>query len=84
MDLVYDNGDRALDDDIFGDITFERLKGDDIMKLGTNLFSKTSHLFKWINLEFCYLRNSPPEHNIWKALGSLKNAKGFSIGLNVT
>ena len=45
---------------------------------------KSASFIKRINLEYCYLRNSPPNYAIWQALGTLKNAVSIAIGLNDT
>ena len=53
---------RILEDDTFGDITFEGFTGYNINKIGTNVFNKTAVQLEEFYCEKCSLKFQPNYH----------------------
>lgn len=50
---------RVLEDDTFGDITFEGFTGYNINKIGTNVFNKTAVVLEEFSCHKCSLKFQP-------------------------
>ena len=68
-----------LNDNVFGDITFDELHADGLVKISTKAFGKTASTLKVINALNCSVAN----HDVWTALSQLSKVNSVSIGLDV-
>ena len=88
FDIVYVKATRrdshlTLEDDTFGDITFELFYGNNIGKIGTNTFKKASQKIKFLLCLWCALEFQPPKYDLQNALNQMTELKFLMIGLNV-
>ena len=81
--LSQDQNETTLNDNSFADLTFDNFYGYGIQKLSTNSLGKTASTIRFFWCLFCDIKNSPPNYNVWKILGTLTNVNESLIGLNV-
>ena len=70
----------TLEDNTFGDITFEVLSGVGIQKIGTSALNKTDNKLRTIYCVECDIDNEPPKYDIQKVeimLLEKQNLKSF-------
>ena len=72
----------TLEDDTFGDITFELFLGSKIGKIGANTFKKAAQKFKFFICLFCALEYQPPKYDLKNMLNQMTELKLLMIGLN--
>ena len=72
-----------LNDDLFGDLTFEKFQGVGVNKIGSKAFSKSAERLTEFHCLNCHLVNQPPTYNLWSALGQLTQLSEVDLGLNV-
>ena len=56
----------TLEDNTFGDITFEGFQGIGIKKIGSNAFNKTANKLTGFYCNDCDIDNEPPKYDIQK------------------
>lgn len=56
----------TLEDNTFGDITFETFYGTGIKKIGSNAFNKTTDKLQTFFCDECDIINEPPKYDIQK------------------
>ena len=72
-----------LEDNLFGDITFEEFHGDNIKKISSNVFNKTSEKVKYFYCYNCSLENGT-NYNMDIIFSQMVNLKNLEIKLNIT
>lgn len=75
---------RVIEDDVFGDITFENFEGHQIDKINSNAFNKTAHKIQSFNCYDYPIVNQPPKYNIIKVVKNFIVLKELYLNLNVT
>ena len=73
----------TLEDDTFGDITFELFYGNNIGKIGANTFKKAAQKIKFLLCLWCALEFQPPKYDLQNALNQMTDLRLLIIGLNV-
>ena len=56
----------TLEDNTFGDITFELFRGSGIKRIGSNAFNKTANKLQSFYCDGCDIDNEPPKYDIYK------------------
>lgn len=72
-----------LNDDLFGNLTFEKFQGVGVKEIGSKTFSKSAERLTEFHCLNCQLANQPPTYNLWSALGQLTQLTEVELGLNV-
>ena len=73
----------TLDDNLFGDITFEYFYGINIKKIGSNVFNKTADKIKTFICADCPLEHQPPKYNLQTIFNQMSQLILLSIELNI-
>ena len=73
----------TLDDNLFGDITFEYFYGINIKKIGSNVFNKTADKIKTFICADCPLEHEPPKYNLQTIFNQMSQLNLISIELNM-
>ena len=81
---IYSFESLSLEDDTFGDITFDTFHGRNINLIGSNAFSKTGSKTKMLFCLSCALEHQPPKYNLQNVFNQMTGLKTLSIGLNIT
>ena len=75
----------TLEDNLFGDITFEKFYGQNIHKIGSNVFNKTANKIELFNCGFNNsIEHQPPKYDLKAVFDQMTRLKDLDIGLNVT
>ena len=74
----------TLQDDTFGDITFEEFEGVEITKIQSNAFSKTANKIKIFWCWSCPLKNQPPNYDLQNVFNQMNGLIDLLYGLNAT
>lgn len=74
----------TLQDDTFGDITFEEFEGIEITRIQSNAFSKTANKIKIFWCWSCYLKNQPPNYDLQNVFNQMTELIDLLYGLNAT
>ena len=56
----------TLEDNTFGNITFELFRGSGIKKIGSNAFNKTANKLMAFYCSDCDINNEPPKYDIYR------------------
>lgn len=82
---VFSDSEKALtlQENTFGDLTFDSFYGFGINKINEKAFGKSAQTIKKFWCLSCELQNTQ-NHDIWKVLGQLNKLNSSIIGLNVT
>ena len=72
-----------LEDNTFGDITFESFHGLNIIKIGSNTFKKTSDKIDVFFCWTCSIQHQPPKYDLQTILNQMTQLEYLSIGVNV-
>ena len=83
---VIENETERINDNTFGNITFERFYGYKIDKIGSNAFNNTANRLKKFICSNCSLliTNDTPKYDIKKAINQMINLTILDISLNET
>lgn len=82
--FTYKNESEAtLQDNTFGDITFDQFHGYGIKKIGTNVFNKTANLTSFYCWK-CPLEYQPPNYDLQNMFNQLTQLTSLTLGLNVS
>lgn len=73
----------TLNDNSFGDFTFDHFNGIRIEKISTNAFGNSSTTVYNFLCSYCTLIDSPSNYNIWATLSQLNRLHSVEVGLNV-
>ena len=73
----------TLDDNLFGDITFEYFYGINIKKIGSNVFNKTADKIKTFICADCSLEHEPPKYNLQTIFNQISQFNLFKLQLNM-
>lgn len=73
----------TLEDDTFGDITFDTFHGSSIRKIGSNAFNKTANKIKIFICWLCDLENQPPKYDLQNLFNQMTELKLLVINLNI-
>ena len=73
----------TLNDNSFGDFTFDNFYGVQIEKISTNAFGNSSTTIYNFFCSYCVLTYSPSNYNIWATLSQLNKLRSVQVGLNV-
>lgn len=82
--FIEEEYERIIQDDTFGDITFEEFQAHNVSKIGSNAFNITAHKIKKFECFDCSLVNQPPKYNLFKVINLMINLNHLSLRLNVT
>lgn len=74
----------TLEDNTFGDITFENFHGLHINKIGSNTFNKTSGKLKLFYCIRCELTHEPAKYDLLAVFDRMIALETLSVGLNIT
>ena len=74
----------TLEDNTFGDITFETFHGLHINKIGSNTFNRTSGKLKIFYCITCELAHEPSKYDLLAVFDRMIALETLSIGLNIT
>ena len=72
-----------LEDNTFGDISFEGFHGMNIVKIGTHTFNKTADKIDVFFCWTCSIEHQPPKYDLQTVLNQMTQLKHLSIGINV-
>ena len=73
----------TLEDNIFGDITFERFYGVNVIRIGSNAFNKTANKIQLFFCLVCSIEQQPPKYDIKTILNQMTELGDLTIGLNI-
>ena len=73
----------TLNDNSFGDITFDSFSGEGINKISNKAFGKSSDSIQSFWCEKCWLENHSPKYNFWNVFGQMNQLTSLTIDLNV-
>lgn len=79
----FDKQPLTLDDNLFGDITFEYFIGVNINKIGSNVFKKTGNNITGFICYDCLLEQKPPKYNLNSVFNQLTELNQLQIGLDL-
>lgn len=79
----HNHTERIIEDNAFGDITFDKFYGSGINKIDSNAFNKTASKLNEFKCDPCSLENQPPKYDIQSTLNQLTELTSLSVGLNV-
>lgn len=71
-----------LEENSFGDITFDHFHGHFFGKLKSNSFTKTSNKIKSFDCLYCGLKNEPPKYDLKNVFNQMLQLNAMSIGLD--
>lgn len=77
------DNDSSLEENVFGDITFDEFVGTNITKIHTNAFNKTAEKITLFDCSGCNLNNLLPNYDIRKMANQMYQLKYFFIRMNV-
>lgn len=80
-----DQPEISLEDNLFADITFDEIditSMNNIKKISGKAFEKIGKSVKTFSCPYCFIQNSPPKYDFWKALSSMNQLESLSFGLN--
>lgn len=79
----HNDTERIIEENAFGDVTFDKFYGNGINKINSNAFNKTADKLNEFKCDPCSLENQPPKYDIQSMLNQLIELTSLSIGLNV-
>ena len=78
------NQTNVFNENQFADLTFETMNMFHVNRIYNKAFGKTAEtLIKFWCMD-CIIEHSPPNHDLWKAIGQLTKATSVSLNVNVT
>ena len=80
---IFANKELVLEDETFGDITFESFHGLKIKKIGTHVFNKTADKIEVFFCWSCSIEHQPPKYDLQAILNQMNQLDHLSIGVNV-